>query len=212
MKIALIGATGHIGQEIAKEILAKSHALTALTRPGKALPASLAAAQPRAVDLRDAVALAEAIKGHDILASAYAPPMERPAELADFTRALVTAARQAGLRRLVVVGGAGSLEVAPGLQLVDTPQFPEAYKAIALAHREAFNVLREVTDLDWTFFAPAALIGPGEKKGGYRVGAGTLLTNDQGESTISYPDYAEAFVAELERGAFQRTIATIAYR
>ena len=211
MKIALIGATGNIGQEIAKGILNKSHALTALTRPGKTLPAVLAGAQQRTLDLLDSAALAEAIKGHDVLASAFAPAQENLGQLSDVTRALIAAARAAGVKRLVVVGGAGSLEVAPGVQLVDTPQFPEAYKAIALAHRAAFDILREVDDLDWTFFSPAAMIGPGEKKGGYRVGVGSLVANAKGESAISYADYAEAFVGELEQGAHRKAIITLAY-
>ncbi len=211
MQIALIGATGNIGQEIAKEILAKQHALTVLTRPDKTLPEAFAGLPQRAVDLLNSAALAEAIKGHDVLASAFAPTQANPGQLSDVTRSLIAATRTAGVKRLVVIGGAGSLEVAPGVQLVDTPQFPAAYKQIALAHRAAFDILREVNDLDWTFFAPAAMIGPGEKKGGYRVGADSLIANAKGESAISYPDYAEAFVGELEQGAHRKSIITVAY-
>jgi putative NADH-flavin reductase len=119
--------------------------------------------------------------------------------------------RAAGLKRLVVVGGAGSLEVAPGKQLVDTEGFPDAYKAIALAHREAFEYYRGVTDLDWTFFAPAALIAPGERTGKFRTGANTLIADAEGNSRISAEDYAIAFVDELEQGQFVRQIATVAY-
>ena len=211
MKIALIGASGHIGTEIAKQLESRSHTVTALTRPGKSLPPS-ASARAIGVDLFDTDALAEAIQGHDILASAYAPPQDKLGQISELTNALIAAARKAGVKRLVVVGGAGSLEVAPGLQLVDTPQFPEAYKGIALAHRAAFNVLREASDLDWTSFAPAAMIGPGDKQGGYRVGASQLLTNAKGESAISYADYAEAFVTELEQGAHRRQLVTLAYQ
>jgi hypothetical protein len=103
--------------------------------------------------------------------------------------------------RLVVVGGAGSLEVAPGVQLVDTPTFPEAYKPYALAHREAFNRLQAVDDLDWTFFSPAAEIGPGEERGQYRVQPKAFLADASGHSRISYADYGAAFVAELEAHA-----------
>ncbi len=97
----------------------------------------------------------------------------------------------------MVVGGAGSLEVAPGVQLVDTPTFPEAYKPYALAHREAFNRLQVVDDLDWTFFSPAE-IGPGEERGHYRVQPRAFLADASGHSRISYADYGAAFVAELE--------------
>jgi uncharacterized protein len=111
----------------------------------------------------------------------------------------------------VVVGGAGSLEVAPGKQLVDTAGFPDAYKPIALAHREAFDYYRTVTDIDWTFFAPAAIIAPGERTGAFRTGAATLIADANGESRISAEDYAIAFVDELEQGRFVRQIATVAY-
>jgi hypothetical protein len=119
--------------------------------------------------------------------------------------------RAAGLKRLVVVGGAGSLEVAPGKQLVDTEGFPDVYKAVALAHRDALAFYRTVSDLDWTFFSPAALIAPGERTGTFRTGTDTLLVDAEGNSRISAEDYAVAFVDELEQGRFIRKIATVAY-
>ncbi|MDR3412016.1 MAG: NAD(P)H-binding protein [Formivibrio sp.] len=214
MKIALIGATGKIGQEIAKEILQHQHSLTVLTRSNKTLPTELAGAQQKVVDILDVAALTEAVRGHDVIASAYGPDMTKPIamdQVAETARALIAAARAAGVKRVVVIGGAGSLEVAPGVQLVDIPEFPAAYKPVALAHREAFNIYRSVTDLDWTFFAPAAMIAPGEKKGNYRVGEGKLLTDAAGNSAISYCDYAEAFAAELEQGTHRKAIITVAY-
>ena len=108
-------------------------------------------------------------------------------------------------------GGAGSLEVAPGKQLVDSEGFPEAYKAVALAHRDAFDYLKTVGDLDWTFFAPAALIAPGERTGTFRTGVGKLIVDAQGNSKISAEDYAIAFVDALEQDSFVREIATVAY-
>lgn len=214
MKIALVGATGKIGQEIGKEILQHQHSLTALTRSDKPLPTELASAQQKVVDILDVAALTEAVRGHDVIASAFGPVMDNPAaigQVADVARALIAAARAAGIKRVVVIGGAGSLEVAPGVQLVDIPEFPAIYKPVALAHREAFNVFRSVTDLDWTFFSPAAMISPGEKKGNYRVGEGKLLADAAGNSAISYGDYAEAFLAELEQGAHRKAIITVAY-
>jgi len=215
MKIALIGATGKIGQEIAKEILLKQHSLTALTRSDKPLPATLVKAHQKIVDILDADALAEAVRGQDVIASAYGPDMNNPAamdQLSAVAQTLIAAARKSGVKRVVVIGGAGTLEVAPGVQLVDTPEFPDAYKPVALAARKAFNIYRKSTDLDWTFFAPAAIIAPGGKKGNYRVGGGKLLTDAEGNSAISYGDYAEAFVSELEQGAHRKAIITVAYQ
>lgn len=163
-------------------------------------------------DLLDAANVAAAVRGHDVVASAYAPPANQLDDLQAATRALIEGTRNAGLKRLVVVGGAGSLEVAPGVQLVDTAGFPDAYKPIALAHRVALNEYRKVTDLDWTFFAPAALIAPGERTGTFRTGANTLIADAQGESRISAEDYAIAFVDELEQGRFIRQLATVAYQ
>jgi uncharacterized protein len=112
---------------------------------------------------------------------------------------------------VIVVGGAGSLEVSPGMLLLDTAGFPEMYKPYVLAHREALAVLREAKDLDWTLFAPAAEIGPGEKKGRFRVGARSLIVDASGRSQISYSDYADAFVSEIEAGRYLKEIATAAY-
>ena len=170
MKIALVGSTGNIGRQIARHALARGHELTVIVRSAQDLPAELASAHPVIASLDDQDALVAAIAGHDVLASAYGPrPGDDIGRVGEVAAQLAAAARKAGVPRLVVVGGAGSLEVAPGVQLVDTPTFPEAYKAYALAHREAFNRLQAVDDLDWTFFSPAAEIGPGEERGQYRV-------------------------------------------
>lgn len=211
MKIAFIGATGKIGQEIAKELLAKNHSLTNLTRSEKALPAALNGVAQKTVDILDIAALTEAFRGHDIVVSAFGPGLENTGLLNNVTQALIAATRAAGIKRLVVIGGAGSLEVAPGVQLVDTPEFPAEYHAVALAHRDAFNLLRQANDLDWTFFAPAGYIYPGEKKGNYKVAANHFLTDAAGKSMISYGDYAEAFANEVEQAAYPKAIITVAY-
>jgi len=212
MKIALVGATGNIGRQIARHALAKGHQVTAIVRTEKALPAELAGASLAIAPLDDAAALAAVIRGHDVLASAYGPrPGDDIGQIAVVAAQLVAAAREANVPRLVVVGGAGSLEVAPGLQLVDTPDFPAAYKPFALAARDALTQLRPVQDIDWTFFSPAAEIGPGEERGTYRVKARTFLTDADGHSRISYADYGAAFVEELETNAHPREIITAAY-
>jgi len=113
--------------------------------------------------------------------------------------------------RFIMVGGAGSLEVAPGVQLVDTEGFPDAYKPVALAARETLKQLRAVDDLDWTFYSPAAEIGPGPQRGGFRTQAKNFLVGADGHSRISYPDYADAFINEIETPQYVRQIATVAY-
>ncbi|HTD03257.1 NAD(P)-dependent oxidoreductase, partial [Undibacterium sp.] len=105
----------------------------------------------------------------------------------------------------------GSLLVAPGLQLVDAPGFPDMYKPYAIAHRDALEIFRQAADIDWTFFAPAAEIGPGDKLGSFRVGTDNLIKDAAGHSKISYADYADAFVAELESAAHPKQVLTAAY-
>jgi putative NADH-flavin reductase len=210
LKIALFGATGMIGSRIAAEAARRGHQVTAFSRNPARVPTDVANLKAAQADVTDAASVAAAARGHDVVASAYAPPMDDVALIGKATRALVDGTREAGIRRLVVVGGAGSLEVAPGKQLVDSEGFPAAYKAIALAHRDVLPILRG-SDLDWTFFAPAALIAPGERKGTFRTGAGSLIVDAQGNSSISAEDYAIAFVDELEQGRFVRQLATVGY-
>ncbi|MBP0589954.1 NAD(P)H-binding protein [Paraburkholderia sp. LEh10] len=211
LEIALFGATGMIGSRIAAEAARRGHQVTAFSRNPERVPTGIANLKSAQADVTDAASVASAARGHDVVASAYAPPMDNVALIGKATRALVEGTRAAGVKRLVVVGGAGSLEVAPGTQLVDTEGFPEAYKAIALAHRDVLPILRAAADLDWTFFAPAALIAPGERKGTFRTGAGALIVDAQGNSSISAEDYAIAFVDELEQGRFVHQLATAAY-
>ena len=210
LKIALFGATGMIGSRIAARALERGHDVTALVRQPRAIEGAPTLTVATG-DLFDTAASAEKVKGFDVIASAYGPAREDASKVIEATRALVALARAAGVKRLVAVGGAGSLEVAPGKQLVDTEGFPEAYKAVALAHREALSFYRTVADVDWTFFAPAALIAPGAKTGKFRTGADTLIVDANGDSKISAEDYAIAFVDEIENARFVRRIATVGY-
>lgn len=208
LNIALFGATGMIGSRIAAEAARRGHRVTALSRrPGAAGDGITA----KAADLFDPASVAAALPGHDVVASAYGPKQDDAANVVAAVKALVEGARRAGLKRVVVVGGAGSLEVAPGKQLVDTEGFPAEYKAVALAHRDALDYLKTVDDLDWTFFAPAALIAPGERTGTFRTGTGKLIVDANGDSRTSAEDYAVAFVDALEQRRFVREIATVAY-
>jgi uncharacterized protein len=215
VKLVLFGATGNVGQRIVREALGRGHQITGVVRGA----AQLSSPDPRVIlvegDATDTSSVARVAQGADAIVSAISPrPSTQGAapSLPSVARALIAGARQAGVKRLVVVGGAGSLEVAPGRALVDTPDFPEAWKPEALQHREALQVLRnEAGDLDWTFISPAAEIGPGERTARYRTGGDQLLTDDQGESHISFEDYAVALLDELERGAHLRQRMGVAY-
>lgn len=204
MRIALFGVTGNIGRRIAAEALARGHAVVGVVRD----PAQVASPDPRiplvAGDATVPASVAEVARGADAVVSAISPrpnPRGRSApSLAAAARALLAGVREAGVRRLVVVGGAGSLEVAPGVRLMDAPGFPEAYRAEAAEGAESLAVLRaEGAGVDWTFVSPAAEIGPGERTGAYRTTGDAFLADAEGRSVISFEDYAVALVDELER-------------
>ena len=217
MRVVLYGATGMIGSRILKELLSRGHTVTAVLRD----PAKLAA-QPNLTaekgDILDPDSVARLSKGSDVIVSAYAPPAipgqgPDPAKvslLVDAAKSLIAAAKRAGAPRIIMVGGAGSLEVAPGLQVVDAPGFPDAYKPVVLAHREAFYELRK-TEMNWTYFSPAMTIQPGQRTGKFRLGRNELLKDDKGQSLISAEDYAVALVDEVEQGRHTKQRFTIAY-
>ena len=201
MKIALIGGTGFVGSAVLTELLSRGHQVTALARnPGKF------SAQPGLtvvpVDVLDPAQVAKAVAGVDAVISAYNPGWTEP-QIHDLflqgSQAILDGTKQAGVKRVLVVGGAGSLFVAPGLQLVDTPQFPAEWKQGALAARELLNRIKLETTLDWTFLSPPILLAPGERTGKYRVGADTPLPGvGEAPSGISAADLAVAMVDEIE--------------
>jgi uncharacterized protein len=209
MKVVLFGASGMIGSRILSELIHRGHSVTAVARhPEKVLPEDSVNAVRG--DVLDAAGIAAAATGADAVISAYSPPHTDSGKLVDSARALVEGLTQAGVRRMIMVGGAGSLEVAPGVQLVDTPEFPAEWKAIALAHRDALAVLKSA-DVDWSYFSPAGLIEPGSRTGKFRLGGTRLVANDRGESKISAEDYAIALVDELENPRHLRRQFTAAY-
>ncbi|WP_327430192.1 NAD(P)-dependent oxidoreductase [Streptomyces sp. NBC_01236] len=212
MKLVLFGATGMVGSRIVTEASARGHQVVAVSRSGQSpIPGVTAAA----ADASDPAKVAELVAGADAVASACGPPRDGsdPSEpFLALNRALVEGVQQAGVRRLVVVGGAGSLEVAPGQAVADQPGFPEAYLAEALAHRDALAYYRTLDDgLDWTYVSPAAEIAPGARTGTFRIGGDQMLTDDHGNSRISAEDYAIAFVDELEKDAHPRARMSVAY-
>jgi putative NADH-flavin reductase len=211
MKITLIGATGTVGQRILTEALQRGHQVTALVRDASKLKPEPGLKVVQG-DIFDAAAVAGAAQGSEAVLSSYGPPPDATETLIQATRALLEGVRQAGVQRFLMVGGAGSLLVAPGLKLVDADIFPEAYKPIARAHEQALDILvREADDLDWANLSPAALIEPGERTTRFRLGLDQLITDAQGNSRITAEDYAIAFIDELERPRHHRQRFTLAY-
>jgi putative NADH-flavin reductase len=197
LRIALFGASGRLGSRIAEEALARGHHVTALVRN----PDQMASIHPelRVVrgDVTDPVQVEVAARNHDVVASAISPPEEDPGVLVEAAQSLLSGVRSTG-KRVVVVGGAGSLEVAPGLQLLDSPGFPLDWRPVAAAHRSALEAFRKEGGEGWTVLSPSALIEPGKRTGRFRWGTDGLLKDAKGESRISMEDYAVAFVDEIE--------------
>lgn len=213
MKIALIGATGFVGSAVLTEALSRGHQVTVLARnPAKLAPQQgLTAVQ---ADAQDAGQVAKAVAGHDAVISAYNPGWKTPnigAEFLKGTRAIYDGVRSSGVKRLLVVGGAGSLYAAPGVQLVDTPQFPAEWKEGALAAREALNLIKNETTLDWSFVSPAVHLEPGERTGQFRLGKDEPLMKDGAPSKISVADLAVAIVDEIEQPRHIKQRFTAAY-
>jgi len=203
MNIAIIGATGRVGSRLIDEALGRGHRVTALARKTGSL-AARDGLTPRNVDAAGSQALAAALAGHDVVIStARFEQLKAPQ--------VIGAVKAAAVPRLLVVGGAGSLFVAPGVQLVDTPTFPQAYKSEALAGRDFLNALRAEPAPDWTFISPSALFEPGERTGKYRVGEESLLADAAGKSWISMEDFAIAMLDEIEKPAHSRQRFTVGY-
>lgn len=202
MKVALVGATGNAGSRILAELSRRNHEVTAIVRNPEKVPTQ-ANVTARKGDVHDQGRLSELLAGHDVAVSAVHFTQSDPHKL-------IGAARNSGVKRYLVVGGAGSLEVAPGVRLVDTPDFPRAYKAEASAGAAFLDLLRQERELDWTFISPSAMFIPGERTGRFRLGKDQLLTNDRG-SSISFEDYAIALVDEVEKPVHSCQRFTVGY-
>lgn len=211
MRIALIGASGLVGRPILQEALTRGHRVTALvTRPEKLADLRV---EVRRVDALDTSTLADALRDHDAVISAFSGHAQD--DVLEYyvrgMRSIVQATKRAGVPRLLVVGGAGSLEVAPGVQLLDTPEFPAIYRATAEGAREALYLLRNETALDWTMLSPSAHLEAGPRTGKFRLGADQLLVDAEGHSRISLADYAAAMIDELEDPQHTRQRFTVGY-
>ncbi len=202
MDVVVLGASGNAGSEITRELANRGHRVRAIARKPDAIP-DLPGVTRITGDAHDPSELAERIAGADAVISAL--HFDVTADT------LLAALREAGVGRLLVTGGAASLEVAPGVRLIDSPDFPAAWRDIAMGGIAFLDALRPVQDVDWTFFSPAGLIEPGERTGRFRLGTDTLVTDDAGVSRISFADFAIAMVDELETHRHPRARFTAAY-
>ena len=213
LRIVLFGAGGMVGTRIAKEALARGHDVVAVQRNPGGLDLDGRHLMTVTGDATDPTSVAALAKGADAVVSAVSPRNPPGAgTLPKAAKALLEGARKAGVRRLVVVGGAGSLSVGPTTRLIDSPGFPAAHKPEAQEHVDALHVYRsEGQGVDWTFVSPPAMVAPGKRTGKYQVGQDDLLTAQDGQSHISAEDYAVALVDELERGANKGRRMTVAW-
>lgn len=206
-KILLLGSTGMIGSRVAAEARTRGHDVTEATRSG--------GDGRLAIDAGDSAAIAEAAPGHDAIITAISPPRDgtppAPTLLAN-GRSIIEAARTAGVTRVLVVGGAGSLLLENGERVVDQEWFPDMVRPEALAQGELLDLFREeASDLDWSYLSPAGHIEPGERTGEFTLGLDNLVADGEGNSAISAEDYAVALIDELEKSDHVRTRFTAAY-
>ncbi|HWV21654.1 MAG TPA: NAD(P)-dependent oxidoreductase [Devosia sp.] len=216
MSIVVFGASGNIGSNIRKEALSRGHRVTAVTRSAKLAPEPNLTAL--SADIANADDVAKIAAGHDAVISAYSPGLrnysaEDAAELIRKAHdGLFAGVKQAGVKRLIIVGGVGSLEASPGVDVVDSDFYPAGHKAHTLRNREILRSLRRGEhDLDWSYVSPPLTIKPGERTGRFRLGGDQLLRDDDGKSRISEADFAIAVLDALEQNTFIRQRFTAAY-
>jgi putative NADH-flavin reductase len=216
MKIVLLAATGQAGRSVLSELLSRGHQVTAVVRsPGK-LPASINTIRD---DLSNSDRIAEIIEGADAVISAFGPPKDDARffsvtsytdQLLSVTARAITAVRKAGVPRLIVVGGVGSLWISPGVTVLESDQWPDDLAPIATSHMKTLAALK-VSDINWTYFSPPMLIEPGVRTGVFRLGGDDLIVDADGLSWVSFEDYALALVDELEKPQHERARFTIGY-
>lgn len=213
MKIAIIGATGWIGSTLLAEAQSRGHDVIAIARDSSKI--AVTGVEKRSFDLTtgDSASIAAAVAGADLVIASIGGRAAGNHEIvAASAKRLLNELPAAGINRLLWVGGAGSLEVAPGVTLLSLPEFPEAYKGEATAQGEALDVFRNSTStINWTFVSPAAEIFPGERSGHYRTGGDSLVSDSEGKSRISVQDYALAMIDEAENNAHPKQRIGVAY-
>src|SRR3954467_12555523 len=213
MKLVIFGASGRLGTRLVTEALERGHEVTAVARDAARLDARDGRVRTAPADATDPDSVAAAAAGHDVAISAVTQH-QAPEILPDAARGLLEGLARAGVPRLIFVGGAGSLEVAPGQRLVDTPDSHEEWKPEALAAAEALEMFRQAGDdtpVEWSFISPGALLAPGERTGHYRLGGDQLLVAEAGRSSISMEDFAVAILDEVENPKHPRQRFTASY-
>ena len=217
MKLAIIGASGFVGSVVVREALDRGHEVTAIARNPEKITAKGDRLKVVEADVFNEAQLVETLRGQDAVISAYNPGWTNPniyEEALQGARAIQEGVKKAGVKRLIVVGGAGSLYIAPDTQLIDTPQFPAEYKPGAQAAREYLDIIKEEKELDWTFLSPAIEMHQGtsgERKGQYRKGLENPVFDENGRSVISAEDMAIAIIDEAEHPHHIRERFTVAY-
>jgi putative NADH-flavin reductase len=202
-KIAIIGATGRAGSQLLEEALRRGHSVTAIARDTSKI-GPRAGVVSQNVDALDSAALQAAVAGHDVVISA--------AHFSTLPASAVTGpVKKAGVNRLLVVGGAGSLLLPDGTRVIDSKGFPAEYKAEAGAGAEFLENLRQEQDLDWTFLSPSAEFVEGERTGKFRIGKDALLVSSEGRSWITFADYAIAMFDEVDAPKHIRQRFTVGY-
>lgn len=208
MKIGIIGASGKAGKLIAKEAIARGHEVTAIVRDAAKLDES----ELNAVEKDIFTVTSDDLASFDVVVNAFGAPHGQEQQHVEAGRVLIQALQGAPNTRLIVVGGAGSLYVdeAKTTQLIDTPEFPDAYKATASNQGQNLKDLQQSSGIQWTFISPAAFFNPeGKRTGAYQLGKDHLLLNAKGESYISYADYAIAVLDEIEHPQHLNTRFTV---
>jgi putative NADH-flavin reductase len=212
MKIAVFGATGRIGSRIVTEALNRGHDVTAVVRHPENYILERPHLKVAKADLFRAQEVETGAFDHDAVVCSYNYTHgAAPSTITEVAIPLINGVKHAHVKRLLIVGGAGSLEVAPGVQLVDTSDFPDAYKPAALAACAALKIYQQERELEWTYVSPASEIAPGERTGKFRVGTNQLLTDPSGRSFITMEDFAVAIVDEIENPQHVRQQMTVAY-
>lgn len=214
-KTALIGASGFAGSAILDELLSRGYQVEALVRNPDNVKVENPLLTVKKVDVADTEALAAALKGYDTVISAYNPGWTNPdiynLTLQNYPR-ILQAAKEAGVERLLIVGGAGTLFCAPGLRIVDSGAIPaEIMGGVKSLGEFYLKKLNNEKSIDWVFFSPAGSLEPGEAKGNYRLGKDDLIVDDEGNSHVTVGDYAKAMVDELETPAHHQERFTIGY-
>ncbi|HZY61726.1 MAG TPA: NAD(P)-dependent oxidoreductase [Edaphobacter sp.] len=209
MNIVLYGATGHAGSRILDELLRRGHKVTAITRnPAKITPQKNLTVREGNTD--SVAEIVKDINGADAVVSAYGPPQDDTDQLIAVTQNFIDAVRQAQIPRFIYVGGAASLEVAPGVTLYESGHLPTEWRAIARSHSDALSLIKR-SDINWTCLSPAAFFEPGKRTGKFRLSKDRLVADAQGNSRISMEDYAIALADELERPQHERQRFTVGY-